>query len=172
MSNNLTIEQIQTVIDRGGCLVSNNNEIHYGAMSIGRKVGLVVLHFQFSKYPIANTKNEPLVDRIYCIDSCDWREATPEEIETHVPVEYRPKQETFPKLDIIIMAKFIGTDSLGYEYGKKYTLKVSEVKGISVTRIDGTGKCPYQSLSAFLKNWDKFELVRDWDSDKERKNLN
>jgi hypothetical protein len=54
---------------------------------------------------------------------------------------------------MIINAIFTGTNSLGYENGKEYQLKVDNFKGISVKRLDGTGKCPYQSLSAFLKNW-------------------
>lgn len=52
-----------------------------------------------------------------------------------------------------ITATFTGTNSLGYENGKVYKLKVSNLQGISVKRLDGTGKCPYQSLYAFLKNW-------------------
>ena len=54
---------------------------------------------------------------------------------------------------MIITATFIGTNSLGYENGKQYELKIAEAQGISIQRIDGTGKCPYESLSAFLKNW-------------------
>lgn len=53
-----------------------------------------------------------------------------------------------------ITAVFTGTNSLGYEKGKEYKLKISESQGVSVQRLDGTGKCPYQSLSSFLKNWD------------------
>lgn len=55
---------------------------------------------------------------------------------------------------MVINAKFTGKNSLGYENGKSYDLLVSDVKGISIKRLDGTGKCPYQSLSAFLNNWD------------------
>jgi len=54
---------------------------------------------------------------------------------------------------MIINAIFTGTNSLGYENGKEHQLKVDNFKGISVKRLDGTGKCPYQSLSSFLKNW-------------------
>jgi hypothetical protein len=55
---------------------------------------------------------------------------------------------------MIISAKFIGTNSLGFENGKRYSLKIANRKGISIQRlIDGAGKCTYESLSAFLKNW-------------------
>jgi hypothetical protein len=60
---------------------------------------------------------------------------------------------------MIITATFTGTNSLGYENGKEYHLKIAELQGISVTRIDGTGKCPYQSLSSFLKNWNNIRVV-------------
>lgn len=59
---------------------------------------------------------------------------------------------------MIIIAKFTGTNSLGYENGKEYQLKVSDLQGISIKRLDGTGKCPYQSLSAFLKNWNNITV--------------
>ncbi|TDD77165.1 hypothetical protein [Flavobacterium caseinilyticum] len=52
-----------------------------------------------------------------------------------------------------IKAKFTGTNSLGYENGKEYELKLSDIKSLSINRLDGTGKCPYESLSSFLKNW-------------------
>lgn len=54
---------------------------------------------------------------------------------------------------MIITAVFIGTPSLGYENNKEYNLKINGVKGVSITRLDGTGKCLYESLSSFLKNW-------------------
>lgn len=60
---------------------------------------------------------------------------------------------------MIIKATFIGTDSLGYEKGKKYELKISNLQGVSISRLDGTGKCPYQSLSAFFRNWDGVYLI-------------
>lgn len=59
---------------------------------------------------------------------------------------------------MIITATFTGTNSLGYETGKEYQLKVANIQGISVRRLDGTGKCPYQSLSAFLKNWNNIRV--------------
>jgi len=52
-----------------------------------------------------------------------------------------------------IKATFKGANSLGYENGKEYELRVAESKGVSIERIDGTGKCPYESLSSFFKNW-------------------
>ncbi len=57
-----------------------------------------------------------------------------------------------------ITATFTGVNSLGYENGKEYQLKVSDTQGVSVTRLDGTGKCPYYSLSAFLRNWNNVRV--------------
>lgn len=51
---------------------------------------------------------------------------------------------------MIIEAKFIGKNSLGYEHGKTYKLKL---KGNTITRIDGSGVCVYESLVSFLQNW-------------------
>ena len=59
---------------------------------------------------------------------------------------------------MIITATFTGTNSLGYGNGKEYQLKVAMMQGMSVRRLDGTGKCPYQSLSAFLKNWNNIRV--------------
>lgn len=58
-----------------------------------------------------------------------------------------------------IKAKFTGTNSLGYETDKEYALKVFDIKGISVVRYDGSGKCIYESLSSFLKNWTSIEVI-------------
>lgn len=59
-----------------------------------------------------------------------------------------------------IQAVFTGKDgSMGYQKGYSYTLKVADVQGISVQRLDGTGRCPYQSLSAFLANWDLVKVT-------------
>lgn len=59
---------------------------------------------------------------------------------------------------MIITATFTGTNSLGYQKGKEYQLKLADLQGISIKRLDGTGKCPYQSLSAFLKNWNNIRV--------------
>lgn len=59
---------------------------------------------------------------------------------------------------MIITAKFKGVNSLGYDHGKEYVLKVSQNLGHSVKRIDGTGKVRYQSISSFLKNWDNIRV--------------
>lgn len=59
---------------------------------------------------------------------------------------------------MIITATFTGRNSLGYEKGKEYQLKVADLQGISIQRLDGAGKCPYQSLSAFLKNWNNIHV--------------
>ena len=54
---------------------------------------------------------------------------------------------------ISITAVFIGSDSLGYETGRPYRLKVLTFGSMVIRRVDGSGKCPYSSLSAFLRNW-------------------
>jgi hypothetical protein len=58
-----------------------------------------------------------------------------------------------------IKATFIGSNSLGYEHGKDYELKIINVGGISIQRLDGTGRCPYTSLSTFLNNWNNIKVV-------------
>lgn len=60
---------------------------------------------------------------------------------------------------MIISALFTGTDSLGYEKWKEYKLKISDTQGISIKRLDNSGKCIYQSLSAFLKNWNNITVL-------------
>jgi hypothetical protein len=49
-----------------------------------------------------------------------------------------------------IKAKFIGANSLGYITGLNYILNVLPSSGITICRKDGSGKCVYQSLTAFL----------------------
>lgn len=50
----------------------------------------------------------------------------------------------------LITAKFIGKNSLDYEFGKTYKLIIV---GNTIKRLDGTGVCPYESIAAFTKNW-------------------
>lgn len=59
---------------------------------------------------------------------------------------------------MIIIATYTGTNSLGYENGKEYHLKLAETRGMSIKRLDGTGTCPYESISAFLKNWNNIRV--------------
>lgn len=60
---------------------------------------------------------------------------------------------------MIIEATFIGTPSLGYKTGSKYKLIIPDFRGMTIKRLDGTGTCPYQSLSVFLKNWTNIKLI-------------
>lgn len=58
-----------------------------------------------------------------------------------------------------IIATYIGTTNfLGYLHGQRYRLKLLMYKGWQIMRVDGTkegaGLCPYESLSAFIRNWD------------------
>lgn len=59
---------------------------------------------------------------------------------------------------MIIKATFIG-NSTSYETGKEYKLLVPDFKGMSVRQLDGKGFTPYQSLSAFLKNWTNIKFI-------------
>jgi hypothetical protein len=62
--------------------------------------------------------------------------------------------------NMVIQAVFTGTDgSMGYRKGELYSLKVAGSHGVAVQRLDGTGKCPYQSLSAFLANWSDVKVL-------------
>jgi hypothetical protein len=61
------------------------------------------------------------------------------------------------KYSIKYKAKFIGANSLGYITGLNYILNVLPSSGITICRKDGSGKCVYQSLTAFLVNWDSIE---------------
>ena len=58
-----------------------------------------------------------------------------------------------------ITATFTGKNSLGYENGKSYELRIEKNKGMAIERIDGSGKCPYESLSSFFKNWNNIIVI-------------
>lgn len=59
---------------------------------------------------------------------------------------------------MIIIATFTGINSLGYETGKEYESEIPSVKGFSIKRKDGTGKCVYESISSFLQNWNNIKI--------------
>lgn len=62
-----------------------------------------------------------------------------------------------------ITATFKGQNgSLGYEAGKVYELKIARFGGMEVTRLDGSGRCRYHSISGFLRNWTNIK-TRSWD---------
>lgn len=56
----------------------------------------------------------------------------------------------------LIEAKFIGEDSLGYVKGNTYKLLLN---GLTIVCIDGSGRCPYGSLRALLKNWSDVKII-------------
>lgn len=58
-----------------------------------------------------------------------------------------------------IEAIFMGKNSLGYEKGKEYKLKIADSGGMTIRRFDDTGECPYQSISAFIRNWSNIKVV-------------
>lgn len=61
-----------------------------------------------------------------------------------------------------IKATFIGKNgSLGYVTYAIYELKVKQ-RGFTfiIERMDGSGKCPYGSTVAFLKNWTNIKTTK------------
>ena len=60
---------------------------------------------------------------------------------------------------MILSAKFTGENSLGYETGKIYKLKMPSYNSMVIMRLDNTGRCPYQSIAAFLRNWTNIKVL-------------
>lgn len=60
-----------------------------------------------------------------------------------------------------LVAKFTGSDSLGYKKGWIYTLQIADQNGFSICRVGGGGVCEYGSLSAFLNNWDSIHICKN-----------
>lgn len=57
-----------------------------------------------------------------------------------------------------IIAKFIGkSGSSGYVNGEFYPLRVKSKQGMDISLPNGSKLVKYESLSAFLKNWDLIE---------------
>jgi len=56
-----------------------------------------------------------------------------------------------------IKAKFKGSNSLGYENGENYKLEFTvKDNAVWIMRENMTGLCKYDSLKAFLNNWQVF----------------
>ncbi len=62
---------------------------------------------------------------------------------------------------IYLTAVFNGENSLGYEKGMLYRLKIFHFGSMTICRLDDSGKCPYSSLSAFLRNWTDIKVDLD-----------
>ena len=63
---------------------------------------------------------------------------------------------------MIIKATFTGKNSLGYEHGKMYDLKLDKNKPyICIERLDGTGRCPYMTKIAFDNNWSNIKIIEE-----------
>lgn len=61
---------------------------------------------------------------------------------------------------MVIEATYTGAHgSMGYQRGQRYVLLVQNRDGMDVQREDGTGKCPYGSLSAFLHSWTDISVI-------------
>lgn len=66
---------------------------------------------------------------------------------------------------MIIEATFTGKNSLGYENGKKYILKVADSGGMTIRRLEDASVMPvyqhirYQSVLTFLRNWSNIKVV-------------
>lgn len=55
-------------------------------------------------------------------------------------------------------AKFIGkSGSSGYVNGELYPLRIKSKQGMEISLPNGSKLVKYESLSAFLKNWDLIE---------------
>lgn len=58
----------------------------------------------------------------------------------------------------IIKAVFKGQDgSLGYKKDQQYTLIL---KGMSIERVNGLGKCEYSTIQTFMENWDVIQQAK------------
>lgn len=68
---------------------------------------------------------------------------------------------------MIVTATFIGANnSSGYKKNKKYNLELHIVpklifdnEQILIVKSDGTGRCSYLGLKAFLQNWKSLTLL-------------
>lgn len=58
-----------------------------------------------------------------------------------------------------IKATFKGKSSRDYNNGEVYRLKVLSYKGMEIKKFDDSGICVYNSLSSFLRNWDKIQHI-------------
>jgi hypothetical protein len=56
-----------------------------------------------------------------------------------------------------IQATFVGENSLGYEKGVTYRLKL--ISFDRIRREDGSGICAYDTIIAFLNNWDNIKVL-------------
>lgn len=59
---------------------------------------------------------------------------------------------------MIITATFTGQTSKEYQRGEQYRLKVI-VGNMAVKKTDGSGMLLYNSLSAFLRQWNQVSVV-------------
>lgn len=56
-----------------------------------------------------------------------------------------------------IGAKFIGTNSLGFESNKSYILDIKQYNSMKIKVSNNINTCIYNSLSAFLRNWNNIK---------------
>lgn len=86
----MTEQEIESVIDKGGFLVSTSKigepyeEIHYKNLRIKKGV----LHYGNSRF-LSDVYPTAMGADYYVISRYNWREATPEEVEKFIPKQYR-----------------------------------------------------------------------------------
>lgn len=74
--------------------------------------------------------------------------------------------ETDHKQNKTISARFIGKDgSCGYKYHEMYVLEIQEKQTLicikrPITLIVNKGYCEYESVVAFLNNWDSINIIK------------
>lgn len=62
-----------------------------------------------------------------------------------------------------IVATFKGYGSLGYERDKTYFLWTwIQDNMIYISRIDGSGQCPYKNIKLFEQNWKVHGKAKSW----------
>ena len=81
-------------------------------------------------------------------------------------------------MEVIVNATFIGTNSLGFENGKKYKLYLNHLiyinKGIvqiSTIGLPNRLNCEYSTWDLFIRNWDLHDYVIDGKANQETTNL-
>jgi len=73
-----------------------------------------------------------------------------------------PIRSTIKRFNMVVKAIFKGTDgSEGYRYNMEYTLLIIHKKGeeIRIERMERTGVVLYDSMKAFLSNWDCIRVM-------------
>lgn len=61
-----------------------------------------------------------------------------------------------------MIATFVGKTDRNFENGKEYVIKLPSNKSMMIRKGDDEKvKCKYESLSAFLRNWNNIKVIRN-----------